>query len=337
MDLVVVGEEMDAGRALAHHLLERDRRPLLVLDYRGAAARILDSGQVQRLMDEQAVWVDVADIRRPVRLIEVANTAASHYRVARLMARWSRLVRVPMLKGDEVALQSFLRHLLGDEHRPGALVPGARHLGMLESTLANDELCRWAWPPGDAGAGDRARRRVLEVLRQALAYPHVAAAATAMTALPGPDEVHGRSLWVELDMPRLEQVEARLLAMMMHGLMEDATQRLDTAPGDDGHRLPVLLHPPATKPMASLLPEVRDDGAAVAYALRLAPNGRVPRALLELMRRPRVLHVDVLPGRRALHRRSWKSWRARTAGPASCVPRRRAPSRPLRSFAPGSP
>lgn len=297
MHLVTVTPGLTAAWAVIARLLRGPPdRPLLILDYRGVGDRILTPDDIARLCDQGIAWIDLGDLDRPCRILELDAACSSKARFERLLLRFARVLELPLEPADTDEAREFASRILG---------AGAQHAqGLLDfrSSVANEELCRWAWPSWNGSPESRARRdRVDAVLDAALRYPHLVAAAAAPDRMPDLAPGGSRWIWVELPKSHVEATEWALLAMALHGLAESTG-----GPEEDPRRLPVLLYPPSAAALGPLLPTAATAGA-MALAIALHPSGLAPHLLRALVDAGDPVQVEVSG---AIPPPAMASWRA---------------------------
>lgn len=297
MDLFIIEHHLDAGRSALDYALRRPPRPLLVADYRATASRILPRDAVDLLDPALTAWVDLTDIKRPARILDVGPDEHSAQRFGRLLGRWAAVLRAPLVAGDATTATAFVARLtagLGDGR-------GRLPLAELRSLLGNDEICRQLWPT--SRSAHLARARVLGILDRAFGWAHVAAIAGAPSAAPAVECPDPSIVWMELSPAHLEPTEHALLSAALHAVVERCAA---PPPGVDSgaRRAALLLFPPAEDRTGHSWPDPSVCRPLVV-ALRTHPSEAPPALLTALRSAGRRLQVEVRPPEDRARRRRW--------------------------------
>ncbi|MDY0058902.1 MAG: CRISPR-associated endonuclease Cas1 [Myxococcota bacterium] len=276
--VIVIAPGLTAGRALLARLLAGGA-PGLVLDYRGLIRSLLDRTALERLRTEGTEWLDLGELRRPVRLLEALppGCPGAETWLTGLLRRFAGELHLPLEAQDIQWACHYASRLLGEAMRTGL------GLGLLDLrlALATDSLHH---QPGeqstDPVARDAAREHLLPLLDRLLLFPELVALAGGLTpaALLRRSPAEGpRICWVELPRVHLARPAWQLLIQVLHLLAEqtgNSSPISDRLPG----RLPLLLFPPVTERTLTTLPLLASSGP-LALALTLPPTGRPPLAL----------------------------------------------------------
>lgn len=281
MYCVVVGRGLEASRAVIARLLaSRPSSGALVLDYRGAAERLLSPSEIDALRSLGCRWVDVGDLQRPFRLLDIPNGDASEVLLARQLRRYASVLSAPLRAEDVAYAHAFLKEVWKGTCSRG------QGLADLRATIANDELAHWAWPGKGLGRPtEEARRRILDLLGQILRYPHMAASSIAPVV--SVDDAAPRWTWIEVPEPHLERVEWLLASMALHGLADKVLAHVNRSDPPAC----VLLHPPSDPRLAEAFP----DGPAGDVIITIAshPSGNPPRLLERWLREDMAIRLEL--------------------------------------------
>ncbi len=232
-----------------------EQRRILVLDYAGRGAMLLDSEHGPQLPEKGVAWHDMADRRCPVALLHLRQF--SHFRqvLSRVLANVCVTARVALMDSTLAWAVEAAWQLAKS---------GSVGLGAVLRSFSSPEMRGWFMNtqshPADLG-------KLLEAIRWALQFPAVFDISEGINRADlHADITHASVTWVEIRIEYFEPCEYSLVTTLVEAAVEEALRGVagkQESSGELGVTLTVLhLFPPAI--FGPRLPEWIGETASVA-------------------------------------------------------------------------
>lgn len=267
--LAIVGRAAEAAHLALRRVLrakERDQ-PLIVLDYQGAAAALLDDTNRGNLHKTPLLWCDLANRRKPTAIFRMQRSTALVPSLKSLLAQCSQLVTNP-LSESTIEWATKLAWHLADQGTVG--------LAALLRALHRPEILQWF--KRQHALTDEISR-LTDVLGYLLRFPAVWAASEGNNPLDlEPVLNKNGTVWFEMPSQHLEEMEHRVVSHMaeaavLGALLSETPDRSATAVGRNP---PLILYAfPAAVPLSFRL----DAGPAKHVGVfGLSPEHPLPKS-----------------------------------------------------------
>lgn len=210
--LAIVGHTVHAAHLALRRVLrakERDQ-PLIVIDYQGAAAALLDETNRGNLHKAPLLWCDLANRRKPAAIFRMQRSSGLVPSLNAFLAQSARLVTNPLSEGT-IEWAAKLVWRLADQGTVG--------LAALLRALRRPEILQWfrrQCAPTDE------INHLTRLLGWLLRFPNVWSASEGNNALDLQRVLKGNgTVWLEMPSQHFEKIEHQVVSYMAEAAVLD--------------------------------------------------------------------------------------------------------------------
>ncbi len=266
--LAIVGRAVDTAHLALRRVLrakERDQ-PLIVIDYQGAAAALLDETNRGNLHKAPLLWCDLANRRKPAAIFRMQRSSGLVPSLKAFLAQSARLVTNP-LSDDTIDWAAKLVWRLADQGTVG--------LAALLRALHRPEILQWfrrQCAPTDE------INHLTKLLGWMLRFPNVWSASEGNNPLELQRVLKGNgTVWLEMPSQHFEKIEHQVVSYMAEATVLDLLlSQTPVGTTGVGQKQPIILYAfPAAVPLS-----FRPDGAMAKHVgvFRLSAEHPLPKS-----------------------------------------------------------
>lgn len=242
--LAILGRPVQTAHLALRRVLrakERDQA-LVVIDYQGAAATLLDATNRGNLHKAPLLWCDLANRRKPAAIFRLRQTSGLVPSLKALLTQCSKLIAHPLSDGTIEWAAKLVWHLADQ---------GTVGLAALHRALQQPEIVQWF--RREHMVTDEITR-LSKLLDYLLRFPAVWSASEGNNPLDlrGVLNSHGTA-WLEMPSQHFEQMEHAVLAHLAEAAVLDALLSETPTPDANGasRKPPMILYAfPAAVPLS---------------------------------------------------------------------------------------